>query len=434
EFRLPDVMEASGAILREVGTTNRTHLRDYKRALSERTALVLKVHPSNYEIVGFTKQPAVGELADAARERDVPLLFDIGSGLLRPRDGALADEPDAASALASGADVVCFSGDKLLGGPQAGVIAGRRDLVERCRRHPIARAVRADKLTLAALEATLWQIARGEPTPTQRMLDADPDELRARAEVVAGKVPGARATDGESVTGGGSLPGRTIPTSLVVLPASSPQARAARLRENDPPVIARIERGSVVLDLRTVEPSDDAAVVSALIASSTRAARAGDARDIAAMQITSMRTAYRGIVPDRLLDSYRLDDFESWRRRAIDERRAAGGETFVAEAGEEIAAFSTGGPCRDEDAPGAGELYGLYAHPDVWGSGFGHALIIANERQLGARGHRVVVVWTFEANGRGRRAYERAGYVADGARRRNDPFGGVMEVRYRKVL
>jgi L-seryl-tRNA(Ser) seleniumtransferase len=258
EFRLPDVMEASGALLHEVGTTNRTHARDYQSAMNAQTALVLKVHPSNYEVVGFTAAPSTAELAAIAHGAGVPLAYDTGSGLLRP-DDRVADEPDAASALAAGADLVCFSGDKLLGGPQAGVIAGRADLVERCRRHPIARAVRADKLSLAALEATLWHHATGEPTPVQQMLDAD---VAARARALADAIGGS-TIEGSSVTGGGSLPGRTIATTLVRVAADKPHALAARLRANDPPIIARIEAGAIVLDLRTVPPDQDAAIAAA---------------------------------------------------------------------------------------------------------------------------------------------------------------------------
>src|SRR5438105_1914852 len=174
EFRLPDVMEASGALLREVGTTNRTHERDYRRAAGDGTALILKVPPSDYQNVGLPTSVGVADLAAIAKEARVPLLYDIGSGLLGPEEGLLSDEPDARSALAQGADLVSFSGDKLLGGPQAGILAGRADLIERCRRHPIARAVRADKLTLAAMEATLWAHARGarDHIPAWSMLQA----------------------------------------------------------------------------------------------------------------------------------------------------------------------------------------------------------------------------------------------------------------------
>ncbi|MFA5891300.1 MAG: L-seryl-tRNA(Sec) selenium transferase [Actinomycetota bacterium] len=263
EFRLPDIMEASGAVLREVGTTNRTHLRDYQRAIADTTAAILKVHPSNYQVTGFTTSPSTEELAEIARGREIPLLYDTGSGLLAP-DPAFPDEPDARSALAAGADLVCFSGDKLLGGPQAGILVGSSSLIDQCRRHPIARAVRADKLTLAAMEATLWARARGEVLPVQAMLTLEPSQIEARARVVIAGLQGIEIVSGVSVPGGGSTPGQTLPTSLIAVPARDPVAFAAALRAQEPPVIARIEGGSVVLDLRTVDPSDDDAVAAAL--------------------------------------------------------------------------------------------------------------------------------------------------------------------------
>ena len=266
EFRLPDVMEASGAILREVGTTNRTHERDYRRASNDRTGMILKVHPSNYEVVGFTTAVGLADLAAIAREADVPLMYDIGSGLLGPEEGVLSDEPDAQSALAAGADVVCFSGDKLLGGPQAGIIAGKAELIERCRRHPIARAVRADKLTLAAMEATLWAHARGarDAIPAWSMLQADAETIAARASAIADGIDGIEIAGGRSVTGGGSLPGRSVDTALISIRSDKPQLHAKQLRENETPIIARVEHGMLVLDLRTVAPSDDGVVRDAL--------------------------------------------------------------------------------------------------------------------------------------------------------------------------
>jgi L-seryl-tRNA(Ser) seleniumtransferase len=265
-FRLPDVMAASGARLREVGTTNRTRLRDYTDAIGEHTRLILKVHPSNYRIVGFTEEPPLSDLVWAAREAGVPLLFDIGSGLLRPEEDVLADEPDGATAIAAGCDLVCFSGDKLLGGPQAGVLAGGADLIERCRRDPVARAVRADKLSLAALEATLWAYARGEADglPVRRMLAATREQLAARARALTDAVPEAEIIDGESVVGGGSVPGHALPTVLVSLRTDRPERLAAALRTQEPPVFARVEAGRVLIDLRTVHPTDDATLREAL--------------------------------------------------------------------------------------------------------------------------------------------------------------------------
>ena len=264
EFRLPDVMEASGALLREVGTTNRTHTKDYRKAMNERTALVLKVHPSNYRVVGFTKEALLADVIAIAHESGVPVLFDTGSGLLEP-DDRFPNEPDATSALAAGCDVVCFSGDKLLGGPQAGILAGKRTLIEACSRNPIARAVRADKLTLAAMEATAIAHARGERStlPAETAIEAAADRIKARAEAIAVHFEGARVIAGNSVTGGGSSPEETIPTWLISVPGPA-EKLADRLRSNDPPVIARIEDGSVVVDLRTVDPGDDAHVSRAL--------------------------------------------------------------------------------------------------------------------------------------------------------------------------
>jgi L-seryl-tRNA(Ser) seleniumtransferase len=260
EFRLPEIMEASGAILREVGTTNRTHAKDYRKAIGERTSLVLKVHPSNFRVVGFTKEPGFDDVLAIAHEAGVPVLYDVGSGLLEP-DERMPGEPDASSAIAAGADLVCFSGDKLLGGPQAGVLVGRSSLIEACRRNPIARAVRADKMTLAAMEEVALQYARGwqDEVPAVAMIKIDPEELRVRAQRVAGLLPEGTAgvEPGESVSGGGSLPGHTLATWLVTIAHPHPQELAAALRRNDPPLIARIERERVVLDLRTVALSDD---------------------------------------------------------------------------------------------------------------------------------------------------------------------------------
>jgi L-seryl-tRNA(Ser) seleniumtransferase len=267
EFRLPDIMEASGALLREVGTTNRTHAKDYRRALGEKTALVLKVHPSNYQVVGFTKEPAFADLLAITHEAGVSLLYDIGSGLLQP-DAGLSGEPDATGAIAAGCDLVCFSGDKLLGGPQAGVLAGRRVLIDACRRSPIARAVRADKLTLAAMEATALAHARGEAgsIPAVRAIAASAEEIRARADRLVADVPSGEVTieAGESVAGGGSLPGQTLRTSVLVAAHPRPSVLAAVLRANDPPVIGRVEDARFVLDLRTVDPADDAVLATAL--------------------------------------------------------------------------------------------------------------------------------------------------------------------------
>ncbi len=266
EFRLPAIMEAAGVHLVEVGTTNRTHLADYSRAIGERTACLLAVHPSNYRVVGFTTDPPLDEVAGLAHQHGLPLLHDLGSGLV---GDAFGDEPSVGQSLAAGADLVLFSGDKLLGGPQAGLLVGRQDLVQRLARNPLARAVRADKLTIAALEVTLATHAAGrrDELPVWRALGLGPHDLRPRAEALAADL-GTAATvrDGVSVAGGGSLPGEGLPSVLVEIdpgPAGE-QTVLKRLRAADPPVIARAERGRVAVDLRTVPPRQDQAVLQAL--------------------------------------------------------------------------------------------------------------------------------------------------------------------------
>ncbi|MDT5071673.1 MAG: L-seryl-tRNA(Ser) seleniumtransferase [Mycobacterium sp.] len=260
-FRLPELMQSTGSRFREVGTTNRTHLRDYADAIGPDTGFVLKVHPSNYHVSGFTSTVAIADLATLVRgERSdggltVPLVVDIGSGLLTPHP-LLSDEPDATTALRQGADLVTASGDKLLGGPQAGLLFGTADLVERLRRHPAARALRVDKLTLAALEATLV----GPPTPVAQALDADVAELRARAERLASRLPDAHAVDCIAAVGGGGAPDVSLPSAAVSLPESY----AVALRSGDPAVVGRLEDGRCLLDLRTVAPDDDEALAAAV--------------------------------------------------------------------------------------------------------------------------------------------------------------------------
>jgi len=249
-FRIPDLIESAGARLREVGTTNRTHLADYERAIGPDTAFVLKVHPSNFTVSGFTS--AVGPAALA--RLGVPVVVDIGSGLLAPHP-LLPDEPDAAGMLAAGAALVTASGDKLLGGPQAGLILGGRDsgpdLVAQVRRYPLARAMRVDKLTLAALEATL----RGPAPPVRAALDAPVAELRARAEALVARLPGldVRVVDSDSTVGGGGAPGVTLPSAALSLPESY----ASALRAGTPAVLGRLEGGRCLLDLRALTPGDD---------------------------------------------------------------------------------------------------------------------------------------------------------------------------------
>jgi L-seryl-tRNA(Ser) seleniumtransferase len=258
-FRIPDLVEATGARLREVGTTNRTHLADYERAVGPDTAFVLKVHPSNFTVSGFTSAVGPAELAGLG----VPVVVDIGSGLLAPHP-LLPDEPDAAGMLAAGAALVTASGDKLLGGPQAGVILGDAELVTRVRRFPLARAMRVDKLTLAALEATL----RGPVPPVRAALDTPVAELRARAEALAARLPGldVRVVDSEATVGGGGAPGVTLPSAALSLP----EAYAAALRAGAPAVLGRLEGGRCLLDLRALAPAEDRT-----LAECVRAARVG---------------------------------------------------------------------------------------------------------------------------------------------------------------
>ncbi|MCU1658671.1 MAG: L-seryl-tRNA(Sec) selenium transferase [Pseudonocardiales bacterium] len=255
-FRLPDLITATGARLREVGTTNRVTLDDYAAAVGPDTGCVLKVHPSNFRIEGFTRSVDVLDLATLG----VPVVADIGSGLLYP-DSLLPGEPDVTSALRAGAAVVTCSGDKLLGGPQAGLVFGTADVVEAMRRHPLARALRVDKLTLAALEATV----DGPPSPTHRALHADPDDLRGRCERLAADLAdlaeiGAEVVRSDGVVGGGGAPGVTLTGWAVALPESY----AAALRSGRPPIVGRVERGRCLLDLRCVDSADDEAVAAAV--------------------------------------------------------------------------------------------------------------------------------------------------------------------------
>lgn len=269
-FRVPDVMAQSGAVLREVGTTNRTRIADYRAAIGPKTALLLRVHPSNFAITGFTEQPTLAQLVSAAREAAIPLVEDLGSGCLL--DG-LAFEPTVQASIAAGVDLVCFSGDKLLGGPQAGIIVGRKPLVERIQKHPLMRALRVDKLTLAALEGTLLEYRAGRATrnvPVVQMLAETPEAIEARAERAAEQLHAAgwrvALQSGTSAVGGGSAPGVGVPTILLALEREglSADALEQRLRQLELPVIARIEDGRVVLDLRTVPSEHDEALVNAV--------------------------------------------------------------------------------------------------------------------------------------------------------------------------
>ena len=269
-FRVPDVMRQSGAMLREVGTTNRTRVSDYVAAVSPATAMFLRVHPSNFRIEGFTERPALVDVVAAARAMNVAIVEDSGSGCLVDD---LAGEPSVQSSIDDGVDLVCFSGDKLLGGPQAGIIAGRRELVDRLRTHPLMRALRVDKITLAMLEATLSEYAAGRAhtaVPVQRMLHLSPEEVEARAAALAETLAGfgwrVAMVSGTSAVGGGSAPGAALPTVLLSIARDGESADTTErwLRSLDPPVIARIEHDRVLLDLRTVLPDQDRTLAALL--------------------------------------------------------------------------------------------------------------------------------------------------------------------------
>jgi L-seryl-tRNA(Ser) seleniumtransferase len=282
-FRIPDVMRQSGCQLVEVGTTNRTRIKDYEMALTERTALLLAVHPSNFRITGFTESTQISELAQLAHQHNLLVMEDLGSGcLLKCEDYGLMHEPLPQESLAAGADLVCFSGDKLLGGPQAGILVGKRQVIEQLAKHPLTRALRVDKMALAALEATLRHYQRCEAQthiPIWRMIAAQPEELARRATTWATKlnVVGIRAHTqmGDSTIGGGSLPGETLPTTLLALNASfipcSLDDLAKLLRMHTPPIIARISHNMLLLDPRTVLEEQDEDIVQGITDAINRA-------------------------------------------------------------------------------------------------------------------------------------------------------------------
>jgi L-seryl-tRNA(Ser) seleniumtransferase len=268
-FRIPDVMKQSGAKLVEIGTTNRIHLRDYQHALDEQPIkLVMRAHRSNFAIIGFTTEPSITEIVQAAHAVDVPVLDDLGSGtLIDTSRFGLAHEPLVQDILSAGADVVCFSGDKLLGGPQAGILVGKAKLMAKLKKHPLARAVRADKLALAALSATLLHYLKDEAEqeiPIWRMISADPLDIKARALSWANNLNSGQVIPGESTVGGGSLPGESMPTYLFALNIPKPDRLLEILRENDHPVIARIQDGKAVFDPRTVLPEQDEILLACL--------------------------------------------------------------------------------------------------------------------------------------------------------------------------
>ena len=291
-FRIPDIMAESGAVLREVGTTNRTRLRDYERAINERTRLLLRVHPSNFRMTGFTERVSLEELAALGRRAGIPVFEDLGSGCAADLSASGVSEPLAGASCAAGASVVSFSGDKLLGGPQAGIIAGHKEIVERIRRNPLFRALRVDKLTIAALEATLQAYQRGalNEIPAVRMIRATAPEIDSRATHLAGQLRAALPKDvsievlpGYSVIGGGSTPDQQLPTHLFAVACQRRSAAALEERLRKPaagapdvlgtagkaaavPVIARIEEDRLVLDLRTVFPDEESSLITALAA------------------------------------------------------------------------------------------------------------------------------------------------------------------------
>jgi L-seryl-tRNA(Ser) seleniumtransferase len=255
-FRVPDVMKQSGARLLEVGTTNRVHVRDYEEALQEKPALFMQAHRSNFQLVGFTSEPELSEIVAVAHQASIPVVDDLGSGtFLDTARFGLAHEPMVQESLASGVDLVCFSGDKLLGGPQAGIVVGRADLVQRLRKHPLARAIRADKLCLSALTATLLHYLKDEAEreiPVWRMLSMPIGEVRLRAETWLARLGEGRVIGSESTIGGGSLPGETLPTWVLALEVRNPNQVLERLRRENPAIIARAQDDRVLLDPRTV--------------------------------------------------------------------------------------------------------------------------------------------------------------------------------------
>lgn len=276
-FRIPDVMAKSGAMLREVGTTNRTRIADYEDAINERTRLLLRVHRSNFEISGFTEQPSVAELSELARRGGLPLIEDLGSGALVDLEHfGIRGEPNVFESLRAGVDVVTYSGDKLLGGPQAGMISGRADLVGRMRSNSLFRALRVDKLTYAALEATLLAYVKRDhdAIPALRMMRLTKEEIGRRAEALAMRMQSENnpsdlkieIVDGESVIGGGAAPSSVLPTRLLALSCEGLSAEdlAARLRQSNPPIVARVEDGRLLLDLRTVLPRQDHLIADTL--------------------------------------------------------------------------------------------------------------------------------------------------------------------------
>ena len=267
-FRVPDVMKQSGAKLVEVGTTNRVHLRDYEEAVSEPTGVVMHAHRSNFKIIGFTEEPELKDIVEVAHKAGIPVVDDLGSGsFLDTAKYGLAHEPTVHESLDAGVDVVCFSGDKLLGGPQSGIIVGRKDLIARIKKHPLARAVRADKVALAGITATLLHYLKDEAEreiPIWQMISMTRKQVKARAEAWRKALGQGEVIESESTVGGGSLPGESMKTWVLALDVKSPDRFMAKLRASEPPVIARTGNDHVLLDPRTVLLDQDETLVSNL--------------------------------------------------------------------------------------------------------------------------------------------------------------------------
>ena len=267
-FRIPEIMGRSGALLVEIGTTNRTRIEDYRAAITPRTRLLLRVHPSNFRMTGFTERPPLRALAELGREKGLPVYEDLGSGCIADLRPFGIHEPLVAESLKTGADLVSFSGDKLLGGPQAGILAGKPEIIARLRRNPIFRALRLDKMIYQALESTLRNLLleRWEAIPALAMIRQPAEAIRARAEALAARLPGLRAeiVPGESVIGGGATPEQSIPTWLLSIASDDLPAAERRLRASNPPVIARVENDRLLIDLRTVFPEEEESLAEAL--------------------------------------------------------------------------------------------------------------------------------------------------------------------------
>jgi L-seryl-tRNA(Ser) seleniumtransferase len=274
-FRVPDVMAKSGAVLREVGTTNRTRLADYENAITDKTRLLLRVHRSNFAIIGFTEQPSLEELAALGRRHNITVMEDLGGGAMIPLRALSVNESGVMESLRAGADIITYSGDKMLGGPQAGLLSGREALIKRVRSNPLFRALRVDKLTYAALEGTLMEYIRQnhDAIPFARMMRLSATDICVRAEAMQTQLSAATylkttIISGESLVGGGSAPTSSLPTFLLAITAESLSADelATRLRHNNPPIVARVEEGRVLIDLRTVlSPAEEAHIVRALL-------------------------------------------------------------------------------------------------------------------------------------------------------------------------